>query len=596
MKKEAFTLIDNLQQLVDENGRSIIELMEEFFLDRGDILFHKNDPSDSLYIILAGRFHSILIENQEEKIVGAVCKGETVGEMGLISGEPRSLTVRAVTNARVLKLSSDIFKKYCCDNPTIMFDLINLLIARARKRIKLLSTQPEHARLALVGADENINLNDFINIFSNEYMKHYPLVFLKHSDYRPTQTIDEWLDRQDDPEKIIIYIITHEDTQQWIDTCGKRIDSLIVIAQGEKIPHISPLCYHLLQDDLHFYDVEKRLLLIQPDNLNMPRNTRDWLSRCKFAKHYHLRLNHVNDHHYIARMLSNQAIGMVFAGGGAKGWAEVGIIKATNECNLAIDLYAGTSIGALIMVSYLLMQDYDQLYTSFARVNRALRRAISWRHFTWPVISLFSGSPGTELLQALFSQIRIEDLWRPFFCVSCNLNRSTEVIHTRGLLWRALRATGSLPGLIPPMVENGELYVDGGLMNNLPIDVMRKHIGPTGLVIAADLTGNAHDDTRYNFPPILGFWQTLLTKFGLIHHHYRFPKPTENFMRSLLLGSTSKEVENRELADLLIQPNLRNVKLLDFKHTNTLIAKGYETALRCFNSTELILPTNQTDR
>ncbi|EQD48475.1 cyclic nucleotide-binding protein, partial [mine drainage metagenome] len=94
------------------------------------------------------------------------------------------------------------------------------------------------------------------------------------------------------------------------------------------------------------------------------------------------------------------------------------------------------------------------------------------RDYTLPFVSLVSGRKVSRMLFEAFGELAIEDLPLSFFCVSSNLTTGHPYVHRRGELWRALRASVSVPGVLPPVVNAGQVLVDGGAMNNLPVDVM----------------------------------------------------------------------------------------------------------------------------
>src|SRR6202034_1924826 len=156
-----------------------------------------------------------------------------------------------------------------------------------------------------------------------------------------------------------------------------------------------------------------------------------------------------------------------------------------------------------------------------------------------------------------FGNKRIENMWLPYFCVTCNLGAYREATHRSGLLWEKCRGSVAVPGLVPPMVTNGELHIDGGVINNLPVNTMRDILGSESKIIAIELMSEITDPNRYNFPPTLDFKQTFLAKLRLGYRDYKFPPFLETFIKALLVGSSVKQKENSAAADLLIDPDTR---------------------------------------
>src|SRR6187431_1486262 len=103
------------------------------------------------------------------------------------------------------------------------------------------------------------------------------------------------------------------------------------------------------------------------------------------------------------------------------------------------------------------------------------RRRRPSREFTFPLVSFLSGKKMTSIAYDLFGSWRIEDLPTRFFCNSSDLGTGEVVEHFDGPVWIALRATAALPVAAPPLLKDNRTLVDGGVLNNLPIDIMRRH-------------------------------------------------------------------------------------------------------------------------
>ena len=194
-----------------------------------------------------------------------------------------------------------------------------------------------------------------------------------------------------------------------------------------------------------------------------------------------MRAGHQGDLDRIVRYVSRREVGLVLSGGGARGFAHAGVVRAIQEAGLPIDVIAGVSMGAVMAAGYAFSEQWEE---TIPLIKAQLEGVFS--DYTLPFVSLARGRRFDRYLQALFGDASIEDLRMPYFCVSSNLTRADTVVHRTGPLWRAIRASGSLPGLVPPVVDDGDLLYDGGLLNNLPVDLMRKEIH-TGVLIAVDV-------------------------------------------------------------------------------------------------------------
>jgi NTE family protein len=262
-------------------------------------------------------------------------------------------------------------------------------------------------------------------------------------------------------------------------------------------------------------------------------------------------------------------VGIVLAGGGARGFAHIGIIKALKEAGVPFDHVGGTSMGAILAAG--LAQEWDVPELT-ERMRDVFVSHNPLNDFTLPLIALVRGKKASVALQKNFGDVRIEELPIPFFCVSSDLTTGRIHEHRAGLLWRALRASVALPGILPPVTYHGHLLVDGGVMNNLPVDVMREHAMGAGPIIACDVTGEldfqAHDD-RYGERP---WW-------WLVGQRMRGnPSIVSILMRSGTVGSEAQRRIVREQADYLIEPPMPNIGLRDWKKFDQAIQEGYDVA------------------
>ena len=184
----------------------------------------------------------------------------------------------------------------------------------------------------------------------------------------------------------------------------------------------------------------------------------------------------------IARLIAGEPKGLVLSGGGARGFAHLGVLRALEEAKVPIDVVGGASIGAIIGAGYAAgwsISEMTQVYRSSFIAENPLS---DW---TLPFVSLVGGRAVSRLLKEAYGRRDIEDLVLPYFCVSTNLTAGRSVVHRSGRVWKWLRASAAIPGVLPPVFQGGQVLVDGGVMNNLPVDVMRD--GLVADVIAVDI-------------------------------------------------------------------------------------------------------------
>src|SRR6185503_6161421 len=214
------------------------------------------------------------------------------------------------------------------------------------------------------------------------------------------------------------------------------------------------------------------LALLHAADAVRPRDTAAWLRQRPFRGHHHLRRGNGADVDRLGRALLGRSVGLVLGGGGARGFAHIGVIRALEEAGIPIDRIGGASMGAILAAQYADRRDWQRL---IELSRRGWLEIAPQKVYTLPLISLLSMVKGERMLDMWFGDTCIEDLWLPYFCVSTNLSRTELHEHTGGSLHEAVAASMTIPGLTAPRVlRGGVLLVDGGVLDNLPTDTMRR--------------------------------------------------------------------------------------------------------------------------
>lgn len=363
--------------------------------------------------------------------------------------------------------------------------------------------------------------------------------------------------------------------------CFRKTEMIYVVGNADAEPYISRSVIEKINTLYSMLHVKPELILLHEKEKEMPRHTSKWLKLMRFRLNHHVRINQDGDIQRILRFMQGKAIGLVLGGGGVRSWAHFGVLRALKEASIPIDIIGGTSAGAIVAGYYALHEYIEEVPAELKELTDITSKTVSWRNFTWPCVSLFYGKAYTEKQKKIFGNVRIENLWIPSFCVSCNLSDNTQVICRNGYLWKTIRSSTAVPAIFPPVVINGDIHLDGGILNNLPVDVMRKLMGGRGIIIASELTHYSKDTNDYNFPPVLTLRQALMTKSKISNHDYKFPPFVETFLKALLAGSSAKQYENGLAADILICPDLSKYSLLSLtdEEMNEIIDLGYKSTL-----------------
>ncbi len=296
----------------------------------------------------------------------------------------------------------------------------------------------------------------------------------------------------------------------------------------------------------------------------------------QFDLHHHVALDSDEDFARLARLLTGRGVALVLGGGGARGFAHIGVIRALRVSKVPIDLIGGTGMGACIGAQCALGWDYE---TMLEKNRQAWIRLRPLRGYTIPLVSLLTGKRLMRALAALFGDTQIEDLGTNFFCVSSDLVRGEAVVHRQGSLRKYLRATSSVPGIVPPVPDHGSLLVDGGVLNNVPADVMRRLY--RGAIIAVDVNPYAFHATlvSQDYGESLSGWQILWSRLNPFGRKLRVPSIQTILERATRLGGIRQSNELLHgSGDLYIRPATDEFGVFEMNKLDTIADLGYRFA------------------
>lgn len=578
--------------LDEHTSKRLLAKFNRIELKQGETLFYQGDPSDSIFLLVSGKLSAELTTAAgETRVVGHIGPGETVGEGGALTGDMRSLTVKALKDATLLRLPAKDFVEICHHYPAIMFATIHPIITRSKSIIQMLSAEKTNKHILLIPANSDFSIDKFVEKLSN-LAEHFPSILIvsdfhadfsdKNAEHNVIKEKIAKLSHSKKPSHRILYILSSHDTPL-AKLAFKKADMVYVVGHSRTTPKIDRHILDKIESRRLHFKSDPELVILHPENSAAPQNTAAWLAITHFGLHHHIRLDVSKDFQRLLRFMRGKATGIVFSGGGTRGWSHLGAIKALQEAKIPIDMLGGVSGGAIVAGCYAMSTNFEEAYENFYKIVVGSAHSVSWQSLTWPTISVFNGKSFTESLMKIFANQMIEDLWLPYFCLSTNLANGNEAVHRHGILWEKIRASAAIPGLIPPMLLDGEIHLDGGLLNNLPVDVMRQFVGSKGRIIAVELNSFAPDYHMYDFPPILTFTDLLLNKLGFIgKKSYHFPRFVDTFLRGLFVGSTLKAKQNSMAANIFISLDTRKFRLLQSnpKQADRLIEIGYQDTIK----------------
>lgn len=577
-------------ELDDVMFKTILPFLEWKELPGNEYLFHQGDEGDSLYILVSGRLQVIIVRPGEPALtVGEITRGETVGEMALFNGAPRSAAIVAVRDSVLVRISREAFEQIISKYPTVVMNITRLIIDRLNERNSGKPTMSQVVNIAVVPLSRQLDMTAFMQSLLGE-MKEFGSVLslsatainqrLQQEDIaHATQDsyayhhLSAWLDEQETSHEYLLYESEYG-TSEWTKRCLRQADEIILVADSNDTPDLKEIETRLLGGKEVLTTARQVLLLMHDPNKSISR-TREWIEQRSVKAFHHIEKQSRKDMGRLARFLTGNANGLVLSGGGAKGLAHIGVHRALEERGIPIDMVGGTSIGSIIGSFIGLCWPSEELHRRTRKAFLSNPTPIS-DYNVLPIISLLKGRKLEGLLKDFLGETQIEDMRLNYFCVSSNLTQTQATVHQKGCLWRSIRASISLPGVFPPTLLNKDLHIDGGIFNNLPIDVMEGK----GLknIIAVDL--DVTNTKQSEFHKIPSTWDIIKSKFGGKRKYYQIPSLMSTLIQSTTLNSDHKTRRIRSRANLFFNPDLTNFGLIEWKAFDKIVEAGYENAMQ----------------
>ncbi|XP_025195604.1 neuropathy target esterase sws isoform X2 [Melanaphis sacchari] len=612
----ANTVVTRLSSFV----RQVDFALDWLFIESGRAVYRQGEESDSTFIVLSGRLRSVIThENGKKELVAEYGKGDFVGIVEVITQTPRGTTVMAVRDSELAKLPEGLFNAIKKRFPGVVSTLINLLGHRIlgtwqkptiSKTIDTRPTQSNFSTIAIVPISDDVPLTSFT------YELYHSLCSIRSTlrltsefvrsvlgksimDLNNEYRLTTWLAQQEDQYKIALYQCDYS-FSSWTQRCIRQADCILLVALGNKQPTLGKYEKDIERLALRTH---KELILIHREDSDLPSNTVEWLNiRSWVSSHHHVQcpkrifskrsvsvirdqyekilqteVNIHSDYSRLARWLTGTSVGLVLGGGGARGAAHIGMIKAIQEAGIPIDMVGGVSIGAFM----------GAVWCSERDIIGMTRKASSWAEsmtnrwrqvldLTWPSTSMLTGQYFNHTLISALGETQIEDLWLPYFTITTDISASKMRIHTHGSLWRYVRSSMSLSGYMPPLCDpiDGHLLLDGGYINNLPADIMR-NLGAKH-VLAIDV-GSQDDMDFTNYGDSLsGFW-LLWKRFNPFTASVKVPN-LEDIQSRLAYVSCVRQLEVVKTSDYCqyIRPPIDKYKTLQFKSFEEIKEVGYQ--------------------
>ena len=587
-----FQLAKHLETVFGAIGERMLNAIFEHVtwveLAAGEVLLQQGDPGDAAYLSLSGRLRVYVRDGEQDRMVRELGRGEILGEMSLFTGEPRTATVVAVRKSLLARIDQARFEALMARHPRASMTLTRKIIHRLQTQQQVRPLPPP-VMICLMPVTDGVDAADFAQRLQrslqqlgqrvciatdDDIIERTQSTFEQSSDSAITAMLDSV-----EAEHDCVLMVADPAHLRWSQLCTQHADEVLLLADADRTPQIHPLEQACLIDLPQRSVASETLLLLHPVERRSPLGMRRWLARRHVTAHMNLRPDLESDMARLARILSRQAVGLVLAGGGARGFAHLGVWKALHERGIEVDVVGGTSIGAVMAAVIACGADVDETI----HIARDGFQNNPTGDYNWlPMISLIKGHRARRAVRQALSRLTggtpdIVDLWKGFFCIASNYSRGSEMCLTEGDLGQSMMASFAIPGALPPVIRDGELLCDGGTFNNFPANVMRQMRG-VGQVIGVDLS--ARQPKPLNFTEVPGSMTLLWDRWkGRRRRRFRLPSLVSYLLNVSILYSVSRLDASRQQCDLFFSPPLSGVGLLQWNRFDKIVAQGYEHAV-----------------
>jgi NTE family protein len=548
------------------------ELIE---IRRGEILVRQGEPSDALYFVLSGRFGVHFDDAVEPS--AEIAQGQSIGEIGFFAGLPRTATVSALRDSRVLAITRERFRELSNASPRLRDAVIMSLARRVGAGINAGAGAPPVPRtVAIVPAGGSRLSPRFVDLLREAAAPVSRTAFLTENDVPTRATArslddpvaSDWLNALE-AELDFVFYLADQTLTEWTKKCIRQADAILLVASAGARGGLNPS--ELFAFSIHPPSA-RRLVVLHDARAQIVSGTAACLTPRDVFMHHHVALADAADVRRLFRFLSGRAIGFVAGGGGAFGSAHLGAYKAFREAGADFDILGGTSVGAAMTAALAYGADPERVdegtHNIFVR-NRAFRRP------TLPRYGLIDHKAFDRALQAEYRDVLIEDLWIPFFALSSSLSEHKPRIHRRGPVWQAVRASSSIPGVLPPFfTKEGEMLVDGGLMDNVPLAAMKAlKTGPNVVVALGTDAPTTYTVDYESIPGPRELAAAMLNPFS----RRRLPQ-IPGILQVIMLSMVANRRPDLPLGDddILINPDLpEDLRFTNWERHNEVFLHAY---------------------
>ncbi len=572
---ELFELLKASNDFHDLPSDVLLELAKSLRIETisgGEKFIKEDAEANSLFLLVSGRLRvSRTVGNGQRLMYNEVLPGDCVGETSMILRQNRTADITATRESVVAILDYENYESLVKQFPLELNKAFSSAIYRHLRHERQVDRRRRAQSFYVLPIHDSVDINIFCEQLYMALNHHGKCEILDAYDFPNPETHGRELDAKEASNAYLIFKGAVDFTKKE-QANFDHADQLIIVGDGLASTKVTDI-ENRLKEQENFILMRRHLALIYPDSAVYCGDRSEWNKDRQTERVYPIKYEQSSDFERLSRFLLEKAIGLVLGGGGARGFAHLGVLKAFEEANIPIDIIGGNSMGALVGASYVTGMPRETIHSEI------LKHSKGGMKLTLPLVSIMSNRNLASAFQDALGDLKIENLWIPYFAAACNLTDAETMVLDKGPVWKAVLASNSPAGLFPPVVSDGNLLVDGAILENVPVKAMRQRLSTplerrrgNGLVIAIDVDVKGRfsvDMDTLELSP----WKKVKSHFS--RSQTTLPGIVDILMQVAHIGGLSQRQQTKRGADIYFEPPLSEFKILDYKKAEQIIEVGY---------------------
>ncbi len=553
----------------------------------GHNVIREREPSDELLFVISG---GLRVSRRDAKgqllLYNEIRPGMSFGESGLILRQPRAADVTAVRDSVLAVLSRDDFEALLVQYPLAINQVFVRTIYNYLRHAEEVAVRRHAQTFVVIPLHENAKANEVAASLAEAFSKMGRTHLLEPPNeaelqkmklkghLESAQDMSAYQDALEEESDFLVYEAQSEPTD-WSMRAFRQADQVVFVVAANA-PNTVGLLEKRLLEQPDYSMKRMHLAVLHSAKSARPSDMANWKEGRSFERIYPLRSQRPTDFARLARFLTGTAVGVVLGGGGARGFAHIGILRALGESGIPVDLIGGNSMGALLAAQYACGVPLDKI------VEHTRTFASGGERLTLPLISLVSGHRVKRDLRKMFGNAQVDGQWLPFFAAACNLTKGCTTVLDSGPMWKAVLASNSPAGLLPPVLDNGDMLVDGAILENVPVDAMRMRLGTplerrrgNGTIIAIDVDVQEAMGVDPKLTK-LSNWSTIKGYFTKIKVA---PNIADILYRAGHIGGLNQRGRTVAQSDHYLEPPVAEYSMMSYRRADEIVEVGYKYAM-----------------